>query len=71
MASYSDVEKKELWAQHRQWLKAKKDAVRCEDGHESCGCSTEPSQDGKALCHREVERELIWRQSALETVEAE
>lgn len=68
MASYSDLRSGELWKLHRQWQKGKQNVVKCEDGHDLCGCSVEQSQDGKAPCHREVERELVWRQAAVETV---
>lgn len=68
--SYSGLATKELWALHRVWQKGKALVVRCEDGHDECGCSVEVTQDGKAPCHREVERELIWRNAATETVGA-
>lgn len=68
MASYSDLKMKELWALHRQFQKGKTRVVTCEDGHPFCGCSTEVTQDGKAPCHIEIEKELTWRLVPFETV---
>lgn len=68
MASYSDLTTKELWQLHRQWQKNRR-GIMCEDGHSLCGCASEDYLDGRAPCHREVERELIWRNAATETVQ--
>lgn len=68
--SYEGLTFKELKALHKQWLRAKV-RVRCEMGHQECGCSSESTQDGLAPCHEEVVNEFRWRNAAVETVEAE
>ncbi len=58
--SYDGVPAKELKQLVRQFQKAK-EPVRCELGHERCGATSEPSQDGQAPCARELLIELAWR----------
>lgn len=66
--SYSGLTWKELKALHKQWVRNRV-GIRCELGHDGCGCSEEQTQDGKAPCHAEVMIEARWRNAATETVE--
>jgi hypothetical protein len=68
-ASYEGLSWKELKAVATQGIKNLKSrrGLRCELGHDD-GCTTEPSQDGKAPCLAEVMNEVRWR-NANATVE--
>lgn len=67
--SYEGLTTRELKDLDRQWTRQlAKGRVRCEAGHDGCGCSP---FDGASPCHEEVVKELRWRNAPSETVEVE
>jgi hypothetical protein len=66
MASYAGLHDKELRVLLKQ---GKRSRIRCEYGHDDCGASRESSQDGRAPCLVELQREANWRSVATQTVE--